>query len=71
MPLRDALKVALEAVWRLVTLSILLGDTQSGRLYVFTYRKYPRRDPPLLIYYTLRAFAMLIILIACAASAVT
>ena len=39
-----------------MTLDICSATPRAG-VYVFTYREYRRRDPPLLIYCTLRAIA--------------
>ena len=84
VPLRDALKITFEAVWGLVTLAIILGGILGGvftaieagavacvyafLVTMFVYRDYRWRDLPLLIYRTLRTVAMVMMLIACAAS---
>src|SRR3984885_3730838 len=84
VPLRDALKIAFEAVWGLVTLVIILGGILGGVftaieagavacvyafiVTMFIYRDYRWRDLPLLIYRTLRTVSMVMMLIACAAS---
>jgi len=82
--LGDALKIAFEAVWGLVTLVIILGGILCGVftaveagavacvyafiVTMFVYRDYRWGDLPLLIYRTLRTVAMVMMLIACAAS---
>jgi tripartite ATP-independent transporter DctM subunit len=84
VPLRDALKIAFEAVWGLVTLLIILGGILGGVftaieagavacvyafiVTMFIYRDYRWRDLPLLVYRTLRTVSMVMMLIACAAS---
>ena len=84
VPLRDALKIAFEAVWGLVTLVIILGGILGGVftaieagavacvyafcVTMFVYRDYRWRDLPLLVYRTLRTVSMVMMLIACAAS---
>src|SRR5271163_4603270 len=84
VPLRDALKIAFEAVWGLVTLVIILGGILGGvftaieagavacvyafLVTMFIYRDYRWRDLPLLVYRTLRTVAMVMTLIAMAAS---
>jgi tripartite ATP-independent transporter DctM subunit len=84
VPLRDALRIAFEAVWGLGTLVIILGGILGGvftaieagavacvyafLVTMFVYRDYRWRDLPLLVYRTLRTVAMVMMLIACAAS---
>jgi tripartite ATP-independent transporter DctM subunit len=84
VPLREALKIAFEAVWGLVTLVIILGGILGGvftaieagavacvyafLVTMFIYRDYRWRDLPLLVYRTLRTVSMVMMLIACAAS---
>src|SRR5271170_4044322 len=84
VPLRDALKIAFEAVWGLVTLVIILGGILGGVftaieagavacvyafcVTMFVYRDYRWRDLSLLVYRTLRTVSMVMMLIACAAS---
>jgi len=84
VPLRDALKIGLEAIWGLVTLVIILGGILGGvftaieagavacvyafLVTMFIYRDYRWRDLPLLVYRTLRTVSMVMMLIACAAS---
>jgi tripartite ATP-independent transporter DctM subunit len=84
VPLRDALKIAGEAIWGLVTLVIILGGILGGVftaieagavacvyafvVTMFIYRDYRWRDLPLLVYRTLRTVSMVMMLIACAAS---
>jgi tripartite ATP-independent transporter DctM subunit len=80
----DALKIAFEAIWGLGTLVIILGGILGGvftaieagavaciyafLVTMFVYRDYRWRDLPLLVYRTLRTVAMVMMLIACAAS---
>ena len=80
----DALKIAFEAIWGLGTLIIILGGILGGvftaieagavaciyafLVTMFVYRDYRWRDLPLLVYRTLRTVAMVMMLIACAAS---
>jgi tripartite ATP-independent transporter DctM subunit len=84
VPMRDAIKIAFEAVWGLVTLVIILGGILGGvftaieagavacvyafLVTMFIYRDYRWRDLPLLVYRTLRTVSMVMMLIACAAS---
>jgi tripartite ATP-independent transporter DctM subunit len=84
VPLSDAVKITIEALWGLVTLGIILGGILFG---VFTaieagavacvwaffvtmvvYRDYRWRDLPALIHRTVRTVAMVLTLIACASS---
>jgi len=84
VPLREAVKITVEALWGLVTLAIILGGILAG---VFTaieagavacvwaffvtmvvYRDYRWRDLPALIHRTMRTVAMVLTLIACASS---
>jgi tripartite ATP-independent transporter DctM subunit len=82
--LRDVLRIAGDAVWGLGTLVIILGGILGGvftaieagavacvyafLVTMFVYRDYHWKDLPLLIYRTLRTVAMVMMLIACAAS---
>jgi tripartite ATP-independent transporter DctM subunit len=84
MPLREALWIGFDAVWGLGTLVIILGGILCGvftaieagavacvyafLVTMFIYRDYRWRDLPLLVYRTLRTVAMVMMLIACAAS---
>src|SRR5882757_812586 len=84
VPLRDALKITLDALWGLITLVIILGGILGGVftaieagavacvyaffVTMFVYRDYRWRDLPLLVYRTLRTVAMVMMLIACAAA---
>jgi tripartite ATP-independent transporter DctM subunit len=84
VPLKDALKIAFDALWGLITLVIILGGILGGVftaieagavacvyafcVTMFVYRDYRWRDLPLLVYRTLRTVAMVMMLIACAAS---
>jgi tripartite ATP-independent transporter DctM subunit len=82
--LRDAVTITIEALWGLITLAIILGGILGGVftaieagavacvyafcVTMFLYRDYRWRDLPLLVYRTLRTVAMVMMLIACAAS---
>src|ERR1700732_4782096 len=84
VPLREALKVTIDALWGLVTLGIILGGILGGiftaieagavacvwafLVTMFVYRDYRWRDLPRLIHRTLRTVAMVLTLIACASS---
>ena len=84
VPLREALRIGFDAVWGLGTLVIILGGILWGvftaieagavacvyafLVTMFIYRDYRWRDLPLLVYRTLRTVAMVMMLIACAAS---
>src|SRR5437879_5562161 len=84
VPLRDALKITIDAAWGLITLVIILGGILGGvftaieagavarghafLLPVFVHRRYRWRDLPLLVYRTLRTVAMVMMLVAWAAA---
>jgi tripartite ATP-independent transporter DctM subunit len=84
VPFRQAAKMAVEAFWGLITLLIILGGILGGiftaieagavacvwafLVTMFIYRDYRWRDLPLLIHRTLRTVAMVMTLIAMAAS---
>src|SRR5579872_2270564 len=84
VPAKDALRITIDAIWGLGTLVIILGGILCGvftaieagavaciyafLVTMFIYRDYRWRDLPLLIYRTLRTVAMVMMLIACAAS---
>jgi tripartite ATP-independent transporter DctM subunit len=84
VPLRDAVKICIEALWGLVTLAIILGGILGGVftaieagavaclwaffVTMFIYRDYRWRDLPLLVHRTLKTVAMVLMLIACASS---
>ena len=84
VPLRDAIKITLDALWGLITLAIILGGILGGVftaieagavaclwaffVTMFVYRDYRWRDLPALVHRTLRTVAMVMTLIACAAS---
>jgi tripartite ATP-independent transporter DctM subunit len=84
VPWRDAVKIAVDALWGLVTLAIILGGILGGVftaieagavaciwaffVTMFIYRDYHWRDLPLLIHRTMRTVAMVMTLIAFAAS---
>src|ERR1700674_1969778 len=84
VPLREALKVTIDALWGLVTLAIILGGILGGVftaieagavacvwaffVTMFIYCDYRWRDLPGLVHRTLRTVAMVMTLIACASS---
>jgi tripartite ATP-independent transporter DctM subunit len=84
VPAREAVKITIDAAWGLITLAIILGGILGGVftaieagavacawafvVTMFIYRDYRWRDLPELIHRTLRTVAMVMTLIACAAS---
>jgi tripartite ATP-independent transporter DctM subunit len=84
VPLRDAIRISIDAFWGLITLVIILGGILGGiftaveagavacvwafLVTMFIYRDYRWRDLPALVYRTLRTVAMVMTLIACASS---
>jgi len=84
VPLREAVKIAIDALWGLVTLAIILGGILGGVftaieagavaciwaffVTMFIYRDYRWRDLPELIHRTMRTVAMVMTLIAFASS---
>src|SRR5262250_1575224 len=84
VPLRQAIGMAVEAFWGLITLAIILGGILGGIftaieagavacvwaffVTMFIYRDYRWKDLPVLIHRTLRTVAMVMTLIAMAAS---
>ena len=84
VPLREAAKIAIDALWGLVTLAIILGGILGGIftaieagavaciwaffVTMFIYRDYRWRDLPELIHRTMRTVAMVMTLIAFASS---
>jgi tripartite ATP-independent transporter DctM subunit len=84
VPLREAGKITLDALWGLITLAIILGGILGGvftaieagavacvwafLVTMFIYRDYLWRDLPGLVHRTLRTVAMVLTLIACASS---
>jgi len=84
VPLRDALKITIDALWGLITLVIILGGILGGvftaieagavacvyafLVTMFVYRDYRWRDLPELIHRTMRTVAMVMTLIAFASS---
>src|SRR5712672_311905 len=84
VPLRDALKITIDAAWGLITLVIILGGILGGVftaieagavaciwaffVTMFIYRDYRWRDLPVLLHRTLRTVAMVLTLTACASS---
>ncbi|WP_157271013.1 TRAP transporter large permease [Azohydromonas aeria] len=84
IPLRQALKIAVEALWGLMTMVIILGGILSGIftatesaaiavlwaffVTMFIYRDYKWRDLPKLMHRTVKTLTIVMILIAFAAS---
>jgi tripartite ATP-independent transporter DctM subunit len=84
VPLRQAVKITIDALWGLVTLAIILGGILGGVftaieagavaciwaffVTMFVYRDYRWRDLPELIHRTMRTVAMVMTLIAFASS---
>ncbi len=84
VPLREAIKIAIDAFWGLITLAIILGGILGGVftaieagavacvwaffVTMFIYRDYRWRDLPALVHRTLRTVALVMTLIAFAAS---
>src|SRR6478672_6663986 len=84
VPVREAVKVTIDAAWGLITLVIILGGILGGvftaieagavacvwafLVTMFVYRDYKWRDLPALVHRTLRTVAMVMTLIACAAA---
>jgi tripartite ATP-independent transporter DctM subunit len=84
VPLRDAVKITIDAAWGLVTLVIILGGILGGVftaieagavacvyafcVTMFVYRDYSWRELPALVHRTMRTVAMVLTLIAFAAS---
>src|SRR5438552_16256428 len=84
VPIKDALRITIDAAWGLITLVIILGGILGGIftaieagavaclwaffVTMFIYRDYRWRDLPVLVYRTLRTVAMVMMLIACAAA---
>jgi tripartite ATP-independent transporter DctM subunit len=84
VPVREAVRITIEALWGIVTLVIILGGILGGVftaieagavaclwaffVTMFIYRDYRWRDLPALVHRTLRTVAMVLTLIACASS---
>ena len=84
VPLREAIRIATDALWGLVTLAIILGGILGGVftaieagavaciwaffVTMFIYRDYRWLDLPVLLHRTLRTVAMVMTLIACASA---
>jgi tripartite ATP-independent transporter DctM subunit len=84
VPLADAVKITIDALWGLITLVIILGGILAGvftaieagavacvwafAVTMFVYRDYRWRDLPALLHRTMRTVAMVLTLIACASS---
>jgi len=84
VPLRDALRITIDAMWGLITIVIIIGGILGGVftaieagavaclwaffVTMFIYRDYRWRDLPGLVHRTLKTVAMVMTLIACASS---
>ncbi|MGB8628615.1 MAG: TRAP transporter large permease, partial [Xanthobacteraceae bacterium] len=84
VPLREAVRISVDALWGLITLAIILGGILAGVftaieagavacvwaffVTMFVYRDYRWRDLPALVHRTMRTVAMVLTLIACASS---
>jgi tripartite ATP-independent transporter DctM subunit len=84
VPVKDAVRITIDAAWGLITLVIILGGILGGVftaieagavacvwaffVTMFIYRDYRWRDLPVLLHRTLRTVAMVMTLIACASS---
>jgi tripartite ATP-independent transporter DctM subunit len=84
VPLREGIRIAVDALWGLITLVIILGGILGGVftaieagavacvwaffVTMFIYRDYRWRDMPRLVHRTLRTVAMVMTLIAMASS---
>jgi len=84
VPLRDAIRITIDALWGLITLAIILGGILLGIftaieagavacvwaffVTMFVYRDYGWRDLPRLVHRTLSTVAMVMTLIACASA---
>ncbi|GAB3379698.1 TRAP transporter large permease [Azotobacter armeniacus] len=80
IPLRQALKICVEAIWGLMTMAIILGGIMSGVftatesaavavlwaffVTMFVYRDYRWRDLPTLMHRTVRTVSIVMVLIA-------
>src|SRR5712692_5951750 len=84
VPVRQAIRITIDALWGLITLAIILGGILLGVftaieagavacvwaffVTMFIYRDYRWRDLPALIHRTLNTVAMVMTLIACASA---
>jgi tripartite ATP-independent transporter DctM subunit len=84
VPAREGVRIAIDALWGLITIVIIIGGILSGVftaieagavacvwaffVTMFIYRDYRWRDLPALVHRTLRTVSMVLILIAFAAS---
>jgi tripartite ATP-independent transporter DctM subunit len=84
VPLRDAVRITIDALWGLITIVIIIGGILAGVftaieagavaclwaffVTMFVYRDYRWRDLPGLVHRTLKTVAMVMTLIACASS---
>ncbi len=84
VPVRDAVKICVDAAWGLITLVIIIGGILGGIftaveagavacvwaffVTMFIYRDFKWRHLPALVHRTLRTVAMVLTLIACASS---
>jgi len=84
VPLRDAMRITIDATWGLITIVIIIGGILAGVftaieagaiaclwaffVTMFIYRDFKWRDLPGLVHRTLKTVAMVMTLIACASS---
>jgi tripartite ATP-independent transporter DctM subunit len=84
VPLREAIRITVDALWGLVTVFIIIGGILAGiftaieagavacvwafLVTMFVYRDYRWRDLPTLVHRTLSTVAMVMTLIACASA---
>jgi tripartite ATP-independent transporter DctM subunit len=84
VPLREAVRITIDALWGLVTVFIIIGGILAGiftaieagavacvwafLVTMFVYRDYRWRDLPTLVHRTLTTVAMVMTLIACASA---
>jgi len=84
VPLRQAIRISIDALWGLITILIIIGGILTGVftaieagavaclwaffVTMFIYRDYRWRDLPALVHRTLKTVAMVMTLIACASA---
>ena len=84
VPLREAVKISVDALWGLITIVIIIGGSLGGvftaieagaigslwafLVTMFNYRDLEWRELPGLVHRTLKTVAMVMTLIACASS---
>src|SRR5256886_2504481 len=84
VPLREAVRITIDALWGLITLAIILGGILAGVftaieagavacvwaffVTMFIYRDYKWRDLPALVHRTLKTVAMVLTLVATASA---